>query len=229
MKRYNIKPVNKMEEISDSELKSFKNFDFLLEKYQQKKKKKQQYTIFFASFMVLVVLGVMLYFNMQNSTPNLARPVSAIEHIEQKNELNLKTKSINSKENLDSKFKKNEIKKLITTKNVVKKTSPLPQNNQLYSDAVPKNGFENLFEFFKNEMKYPDNSKKNNISGTVILEFYINNDGNATQISVLKGINDELNNEAIRLLKVMPTWKPAQYNQKKITTRVVLPFEFKIN
>lgn len=229
MKKYNIKLVNNMEEISDSELKSFKNFDFLLEKYQQKKKKKQQHTIFYSSLIVLLALGIVIYFYTRNSTPNLAILVSAIEHTESNNDLTVKTKSLNSKNILDTLLKKNEVKKSIKVKNSIKKTSPLPQNNQLYSDAVPKDGFENLFEFFKNEMHYPENSKKNNISGTVILEFYINNDGNATQISVLQGINDELNNEAIRLLKVMPTWKPAQYNQKKITTRIVLPFEFKIN
>jgi hypothetical protein len=71
----------------------------------------------------------------------------------------------------------------------------------------------------------PINSK-NNYAVTVILNFVIDKDGKITQPKVIRGIGGEFDDEALRVLKMMPTWKPGKQGGKSVPVFYSLPFKF---
>jgi len=74
-----------------------------------------------------------------------------------------------------------------------------------------QNGSANLFTKWVSEnLTYPENAKKNKIEGRVVLQFTIGVDGTISDIKVLKGINDELNEAAIAVVKSSPKWTPGK-------------------
>ena len=90
------------------------------------------------------------------------------------------------------------------------------------------NGKESLLEYFKDNSKYPssDKSKKNN--GKAYLKFVVLKDGTIEQIKVTRSTHKELEEEAIRLIKLMPKWKPAQIEGEIVDALVRLSINFSI-
>ncbi len=60
----------------------------------------------------------------------------------------------------------------------------------------------------------------------MVCQFIINKDGSVVDIVILRGVNDELNNEALRVIKAMPKWIPAEKDNKKVRVRFTLPIIF---
>lgn len=90
-------------------------------------------------------------------------------------------------------------------------------------------GNNELFEYLKSNVRYPVSARQNYIQGKVMVGFFVNEIGEIKDPSVLFPIHPLLDKEAIRVVKEMPKWKPAQDNGKPITTRFVLPILFKLN
>ena len=72
-------------------------------------------------------------------------------------------------------------------------------------------------------------AKKKGIEGRVFVQFVVEKDGSLSSFQVLRGVNDELNDEAIRVLKMMPKWKPGMKDGKPVRVQFTMPFNFKIN
>jgi protein TonB len=89
-------------------------------------------------------------------------------------------------------------------------------------------GENELFKFLNKELKYPDFPLKNGIEGTVYLTFVINRDGSVGDIKILRGVDNFLNDEAIRVVKKMPKWKPGKQNGNAVRVQLNLPVKFKI-
>ena len=87
-------------------------------------------------------------------------------------------------------------------------------------------GQNNLLQFLAKNIKYPYDAKKNNISGKVYLNFIIDNLGDIQQINIIKGVHPLLDNEALRVIKSMPRWTPAEHNGGKIAMIYNLPINF---
>ena len=77
-------------------------------------------------------------------------------------------------------------------------------------------------------IQYPTNAAKANIEGRVIVEFIIDKNGAVTAPKVVRGINDSLNNEALRVIKSMPLWTPGYAQGKPVKTRYTYPVAFKL-
>ena len=84
----------------------------------------------------------------------------------------------------------------------------------------------NLDEYIQANLKYPKTAYKDNISGTVYLTFVIDNKGIIKNIQIIKGIRDDLNKEAIRLVSSMPKWTPGMYKGRYITAEYKLQVKF---
>ncbi len=96
------------------------------------------------------------------------------------------------------------------------------QITYIQRSAIPYGGTENLYNYF-------EKNKQNTTgkTGTIYLQFFVQEDGSLADISILSGINPELDNEAIRLIKEYPEdWKPALYNGRAVEQRVVIPVQF---
>jgi len=88
-------------------------------------------------------------------------------------------------------------------------------------------GQKAIFKLFSDSMNYPLQSKKRKIGGTVIIQYTVDTLGNTIDVKVYKGICDDLNREAIRLISLLKHWKPATQNGKKINSVDRLqPFTF---
>ncbi|MBR2962041.1 MAG: energy transducer TonB [Alistipes sp.] len=78
------------------------------------------------------------------------------------------------------------------------------------------------------KIRYPSIAQENHISGRVFLKFVVERDGSLTNIQVLQTPDQSLSDEAVRVLKLSPKWKPGR--QRNQTVRVVynLPVDFRI-
>ena len=85
-----------------------------------------------------------------------------------------------------------------------------------------------MMEFVKAHMKYPTNARRLEIEGTVYVGFIVGKDGTIRDVSVLRGIMTECDNEAIRVVKMMPKWKPGKQNGRNVNVRFTLPLKFKL-
>lgn len=78
----------------------------------------------------------------------------------------------------------------------------------------------------RNQGQANPTNPKNNFAVTVILNFVIDLDGKITQPKVIRGIGGEFDDEALRVLKMMPTWEPGKQGGKRVPVFYSLPFKF---
>ena len=77
-------------------------------------------------------------------------------------------------------------------------------------------------------LKYPDIAVRNGVQGRVLVEFIIEKDGKVTNVRVVKGVSDELDAEAVKVISASPKWKPGKVNGNKVRTSISIPVEFKL-
>lgn len=75
-------------------------------------------------------------------------------------------------------------------------------------------------------LKYPASAVRDGIQGKVMVEFIIEKDGSVTNVRVVKGVAEELNDEAVRVIAASPKWKPGRVNNNKVRTSLTVPVEF---
>jgi Ca-activated chloride channel homolog len=90
-------------------------------------------------------------------------------------------------------------------------------------------GEKAMDEFIKTHIKYPEESKNNKISGTVIVEFTVDTDGSVKDIRILYSLDKATDEEVIRVVKMMNgLWKPAERDGKPVAATVIISkFAFK--
>ena len=87
-------------------------------------------------------------------------------------------------------------------------------------------GTEALLKFLATNVKYPPIAKEAGITGTVLISFLIEKDGSISNIKVLHSIGGGCNEEAIRVVSLMPKWTPAKQKGKPILTQFQIPLFF---
>lgn len=85
-----------------------------------------------------------------------------------------------------------------------------------------------LMEWIKQNMVYPQEAIAKGIEGRVIVKFTIEEDGTVTNGKILRGIDPLLDNEALRLVSIMPKWSPGRFAGKDIRAIYNLPLLFKL-
>lgn len=89
-------------------------------------------------------------------------------------------------------------------------------------------GYPALFKYIGENLSYPREAERNNIQGKVILKFVVNPDGSVGTIEILKGIDPLLENEAVRVVKTLPKFKPGKQGGVPVHVWFMLPVLFKI-
>ncbi len=89
-------------------------------------------------------------------------------------------------------------------------------------------GIQSMSQFLGRTMKYPSEARRRGIQGTVFLSFIVNTDGSISDITLVKGIGKECDQEAIRVISLSPKWIPGTQNGKAVRSRFVLPLKFKL-
>jgi protein TonB len=89
-------------------------------------------------------------------------------------------------------------------------------------------GDTELFKFIYDNIKYPELAKENNIQGKVILRFCVTYKGTVDQVSVVRGVDPSLDEEAIRVIKMLPLWKPGKQGGKPVNVWYSVPISFQL-
>jgi TonB family protein len=116
----------------------------------------------------------------------------------------------------------------------VESTNPVDSisDDRIYTvvEQLPefKGGYEALLKFIRKNLQYPATAKSTAVEGTVYVTFVTIKDGSIEDVNVVRGLSAECDQEAIRLVKSMPKWKPGKRNGTPANVRVVLPIKFPV-
>ena len=100
----------------------------------------------------------------------------------------------------------------------------------LMPDQLPEfpGGIQAMMKFLSTNIKYPVEAQKKGISGRVIVQFVIMEDGTLDQAKVIRGVDPLLDEEALRVVKSMPKWKPGKQRGVAVRTQFTLPVKFRL-
>ena len=89
-------------------------------------------------------------------------------------------------------------------------------------------GIEALYKYMADNVKYPEKAKADGTEGRVIVTFVIEKDGSVTNAKVLRGVSEEIDAEALRVVSAMPKWKPGTQLGTPVRVQYNLPIYFKL-
>lgn len=87
-------------------------------------------------------------------------------------------------------------------------------------------GEAKLYEFIRNNVKYPQLAKETGIEGTVFVQFVVEKDGTLSNVQALRKIGGGCDEEAIRVVKSMPKWKPGSQRGRNVRCSFTIPIKF---
>ena len=90
-------------------------------------------------------------------------------------------------------------------------------------------GEEAMMKYVAENIKYPQAAKDKNISGRVFVGFVIEKDGSVSNVKVVRGIGGGCDEEAARVIKEMPKWKPGMQKGKPVRVNYMMPIFFKLD
>ena len=87
---------------------------------------------------------------------------------------------------------------------------------------------ENIQKWLSKHVKYPQIALENGVQGKVFVQFVVEKDGSVSNIKVVRGVDASLDKEAVRVVSVMPKWKPGKQRGKAVRVAYTLPIAFQI-
>ena len=89
-------------------------------------------------------------------------------------------------------------------------------------------GMEALMQYLAKNMRYPVEAQKNKVQGRVVVGFIVSKDGDIKKAHILRGVDPELDAEAIRVIESMPRWMPGMQRGKAVAVSYTLPVMFRL-
>ena len=90
-------------------------------------------------------------------------------------------------------------------------------------------GNQKMYDFIHENFVYPQIISESNFIGKVYYQFVVNEDGSLSHFKLLRSSGmDQLDNEALRVLKIMPNWTPGKHKHKEVKVRFILPIQVEI-
>ena len=90
-------------------------------------------------------------------------------------------------------------------------------------------GDEARQKFLLENTKYPQMAKESGIQGTVYVTFVVDEKGKVADVRVLRGIGGGCDEEAMRVVKLMPSWNPGKQSGKAVRVQFNMPIKFTLN
>ena len=87
-------------------------------------------------------------------------------------------------------------------------------------------GEDSLYAYIARNIKYPEAAKKEKIEGRVFVTFIVEKDGQVSSAKLLRDIGGGCGEEAIRVVKSMPKWKPGTQRGKPVRVQYHIPLHF---
>ena len=89
-------------------------------------------------------------------------------------------------------------------------------------------GMAECLKFLAKNIKYPTIAQENGVQGRVIVQFVVNQDGSIVDPVVVRSVDPYLDKEALRVIKMMPKWKPGKQRGKAVRVKYTVPVTFKL-
>ncbi|SMO54895.1 energy transducer TonB [Solitalea koreensis] len=90
-------------------------------------------------------------------------------------------------------------------------------------------GIDQIGKFIGKTLRYPPMARETGVQGRVTVTFVVEKDGSITDVTVLRGIGSGCDEEAVRVIKAMPKWKPGKQNGKPVRVHFSLPIMFRLD
>lgn len=107
-----------------------------------------------------------------------------------------------------------------------------PEENRIHVvvERMPEfpGGEAAMSQFINRTIRYPVIAQENGIQGRVVVQFVVNTDGKIVDVEVVRGVEESLDKEAIRVVKAMPPWNPGRQGGKNVRVKYTLPIRFRI-
>lgn len=107
-----------------------------------------------------------------------------------------------------------------------------PEEQQIFQvvEEMPEfpGGMAECLKFISKNIKYPTIAQENGIQGRVIIQFVVNQDGSIVDPVVMRTVDPYLDKEALRVIKMMPKWKPGKQRGKAVRVKYTVPVTFKL-
>ncbi|SFT69899.1 TonB family C-terminal domain-containing protein [Lishizhenia tianjinensis] len=125
-----------------------------------------------------------------------------------------------------------ELKRMDSISSVSNKTdlfnNCIADSNSRNTKALFPGGESSLVLFLSYNTKYPKEDLQNHVQGNVIVRFTINTDGSLSDAEITKSVSPLIDQEALRLIRIMPDWTPAYCNGEPVTTKCSIPIHFHV-
>lgn len=112
-----------------------------------------------------------------------------------------------------------------------------PEERPLFPGCGPEMSYverskcsdELISEFLHKNLAYPEEARNNGKEGMVSVRLIINKEGDLAEPEILKGISESLDEEALRVVRLMPAWIPGKQKGNAVDVEIILPIRFKLN
>lgn len=114
---------------------------------------------------------------------------------------------------------------------VTQQKSAILEKDSVYIDVeVPasfKGGdLQSFRKWIQSHMDYPDVASRKGIQGKIYVQFVVNLEGEVVDVKIMRGLDPLLDNEALRVIKSSPKWKPAMIGGKIVKQQFTIPLSF---
>ena len=116
-------------------------------------------------------------------------------------------------------------------------TTAMAQNKKTSNDKVFEKvedmpefpgGEQAMMDFVGKNVQYPKEAMEKEISGRVLVGFIVEKDGSVNEVKIVRGIGGGCDEEAVRVVKAMPKWKPGKEKGKPVRVSYMMPIFFKL-
>jgi TonB family protein len=97
-------------------------------------------------------------------------------------------------------------------------------------DQMPelRGGEEWLIKFIQSNVVYPEYARKNKIAGTVYIDFVVDKLGNVTNVKLRRGVEKSVDDEALRVVRLIPSYTPGYLNGNPVNVQYTIPIRFNL-
>ncbi len=129
-------------------------------------------------------------------------------------------------QDFDENFEVAEYTPIEIVQEVVEETPPVR-----FAEEMPEfvGGMEAMYAFLTSELIYPEVARTNGIQGVSVIEFVVERDGSVSNVTTKVPLYPDCDQEAIRVIKKMPKWKPGKSMGKPVRCFFQIPVRFSLN
>lgn len=114
---------------------------------------------------------------------------------------------------------------------VLSEPAPAPAPEVVsFAEVMPayEGGLEAMMKFIQKKIKYPRSPRQAGIEGTVYVGFVVTDSGAVTDVHIVRGVHPDYDNEAMRVISMLPLWKGGSQNGRPVSVRMVMPIKFEL-